>query len=69
VVITTVKSNRRHLRHLREAVVARGFVALVAGALTAAVFTLMWVANRAFAGWRRTTAVLAERRAEERRRC
>jgi signal transduction histidine kinase len=51
--------------HLREAVVKQGFVIVLVGELLAALLTLLWVGNRAFSGWHRSAALLAERRAEE----
>jgi signal transduction histidine kinase len=57
--------HKRQLQHLRHAILAQSFVLLLGAALCAAVLTLLWVANRAFSGWQRTTVALAERRAEE----
>jgi signal transduction histidine kinase len=58
-------STRGQLRHVRDAIVARWFVVSLVGALSVAVLTLLWVANRAFTGWQRSAALLSERRAEE----
>jgi hypothetical protein len=58
-------AHKRQLQHLRHAILAQSFVLLLGAALCAAVLTLLWVANRAFSGWQRTTVALAERRAEE----
>jgi signal transduction histidine kinase len=64
-MIQISEANKRQLQHLRSAVLAQWFVLLLGAALCAAVLTLLWVANRAFSGWQRTTVALAERRAEE----
>lgn len=64
-MIQISEANKRQLQHLRHAILAQSFVLLLSAALCAAVLTLLWVANRAFAGWQRTTVALAERRAEE----
>jgi len=55
----------QRLRHLGEAIVARRVVVFLVCALSVAVLTLLFVGNRAFAGWQRSAALLAERRAEQ----
>ena len=61
----TGAKNEEGLRHLRDAILERWFIASLVGALSIAVLMLMWIGHRAFVGWRQTAALLAERRAEE----
>ena len=53
------------LRHLREAILHRWFVATLVCLLSVAVLMLVWIGHRAFEGWQRSAALLAERRAQE----
>ena len=53
------------LRHLREAILHRWFVATLVCLLSVAVLMLVWIGHRAFGGWQRSAALLAERRAQE----
>ena len=58
-------SMEQRVRHLREAIIARRVLVSLVCVLSAAVMTLLLVGTRAFAGWQRNAALLAERRAEE----
>lgn len=57
--------NPERLRHLWDAIAKRWFLATSISALLLAVLTLAWVGHRAFVGWQQSSALLAQRRAEE----